>query len=235
MTESLDLRRKALALLVAATRTYGPLDEDEVEAEFKAFLRTGATILDIPPGTVERISSGEMIAAMLAEERYRAALAVLVSAYRIYGPPDAPDGRTWTNKETEAEFEAYLRAGGQILDLPPEVFLEVTVDEVIAATLAEDAAVEAPPKRGRGRPPTPHKHAWITYTIEAYRSVPMRRKAAIHTAAEKWELAPSYIDEIYRDKKLPKRKSKAVREFLGGDTIDDVDEMIRRYREAVRE
>ena len=206
-----------------------------MEAEFKAFLRTGATILDIPPGTVERVSSSEMIAAMLAEDRYRAALAVLVSAYRIYGPPDAPDGRTWTNKETEAEFEAYLRAGGQILDLPPEVFLEVTVDEVIAATLAEDAAVEAPPKRGRGRPPTPHKHAWITYTIEAYRSVPMRRKAAIHTAAEKWELAPSYIDEIYRDKKLPKRKSKAVREFLSGDTIDDVDEMIRRYREAERE
>ena len=42
----------------------------------------------------------------------------------------------------------------------------------------------------------------------------MRRKAAIHTAAEKWELAPLYIDEIYRNKKLPKPKSKAVREFL---------------------
>ena len=52
---------------------------------------------------------------------------------------------------------------------------------------------------------------------------------------QEMELAASYIDEIYRDKKLPKRKSKAVREFLGGDTIDDVDEMIRRYREAERE
>ena len=55
----------------------------------------------------------------------------------------------------------------------------------------------------------------------------MTRKAAIHRAAEKWELAPSFIDEIYGDKKLPKPKSKAVREFLSGDTVDDVDETIK--------
>jgi hypothetical protein len=214
MAPRLDQRRRALALLVAATRIYGSRDADaDAEAEYRAFLRKGKTIRDIPPGTVERISPDEVAAGMLGEDRCRAALDVLVSAYGIYGPPDAPDGRTWTNKETQAKFEAYLHAGGQIFDIPPEVFPEITVDEVIAATLAEDAAAtEAPPKRGQGRPPTPHRHMWITCTIEAYIGAGVTRVAAIERAAEKWGLALSTIDKIYRENKFLKLKSEAVRD-----------------------
>jgi hypothetical protein len=83
---SLDQRRRALALLVSALRIYGP-DDEATEAECIDFQRTGEKMFDIPPGTVGRISSGEVVAAMLAEDRHSAALTVLVSAYRIHGPP----------------------------------------------------------------------------------------------------------------------------------------------------
>jgi hypothetical protein len=167
----------------------------------------------------------------------RKAIGLLVSAYRLSGPPDAPDGRTWINKETEAEFNAFLHTGGKLLDIPPEALWHISVDEVIAATQAEDREeAAAPPKRGRGRPPTPHKHLWITYTVEAYRSAGLRAKAACNRAAEKWELSSTYIkDAVYRGNKLPKLHSKAVRDFFSGDTADDVDETIGRFRAAERE
>ena len=86
-------------------------------------------------------------------DQHRRALAVLVMAVRIYGPDD---------EATEAECEAFQRAGVKIFDIPPGTLGRISSDEVVAAMLAEDAAAaEAPPKRGRGRPPTPHKHGWI--------------------------------------------------------------------------
>jgi hypothetical protein len=159
----------------------------------------------------------------------RKAIALLVSAVRTYGPLDG-------KAEEEEEYNAFIHTGLKILGIPPETLGRISSEVVISAMLAEDAAAtEAPPKRAPGRPPTPHKHLWITYTVEAYISVPMTRKAAINRAAKNWGLSPSFIDnDVYRGNKLPKRKSKVVREFLSGDSVDDVDEMIRRYREAER-
>jgi hypothetical protein len=107
---------------------------------------------------------------------------------------------------------------------------------VVAAMLAEDREAGATAPRKRGRPPVPHQHLWITCTIEAYIGKGMTRKAALDRAAKNWHRARSTIEEIYKDNKLLKAESKAVRNYLGGDsdTPKDVDEAIRRFRESER-
>ena len=73
--------------------------------------------------------------------------------------------------------------GRKVFNIPPGTIGRISSDEVVAAMLAEDrgaaTATEAPPKRGRGRPPTLHKHAWITNTIEAYIGAGLTRADAI--------------------------------------------------------
>ena len=159
-------------------------------------------------------------------EQRRKALALLAMAVRIYGlDPD--------DEATESECEAFQRAGVKIFDIPPGTLGCISGDEVVAAMLAEDAATaEGPPKRGRGRPPTPRKHAWITCTIEAYFGTGLTRTAAIKRAAEKWGLALWTIDEIYRDNKLLAPKSNIVRDLFSNDKTEEVDAAIKEFREA---
>jgi integrase len=109
-------------------------------------------------------------------------------------------------------------------------------DRVAEAMLAEDREHGATAPRKRGRPPTRHKHLWITHSIEAYIGTGLTRELAIDRAAENWPLARSTIDEIYRDTKLRKAESEAVRAHFGGDpdTPEDVDEAIRIFLEAER-
>jgi hypothetical protein len=102
--------------------------------------------------------------------------------------------------------------------------------------LAEDqqAALPSQTSPKRGRPATPHKHLWIMGSIEAYIGAGLTREAAIKRAADNWYLAPSSIDKIYRENKLPKQISESVRDLFGDDTTEGVDEAIRLFREDQR-
>jgi hypothetical protein len=166
---------------------------------------------------------------------------LLAWATRVYGPDE---------EANEHEYNRFLKMGCKIAGIAVETLGRVSEEEVVAAMLAEDrqtaTRLPAPPKRGR--PPIPHKHLLITYTIEAYIGAGLTRTDAIDRAAENWHLAPSSIDKIYRDNKLPKPASEAVRGFFDpsrfppgartrfphGDAAEDVDEHIRWCRENER-
>jgi hypothetical protein len=154
---------------------------------------------------------------------------LLAWAARVYGPNE---------EANEDEYNRFLRIGCQIADIPWETLGRISTQDVVATMLAEDqqaTAVEAP--RKRGRPPTPHRHLWITYSIEAYIGVGLTRVGAIERAADKWALAESSVDEIYRVNKLPKAISGTIRDLFGHqklDTAEDVDEEIKRFCDAER-
>jgi hypothetical protein len=135
-------------------------------------------------------------------------------------------------QKKSTDLMAYLRL---VEKLSPGT-LTRNANEVAEAMLAEDDAAlrAAAIPRKRGRPPTPQKHLRIMCTVEAYIGAGLRRKGAINRAAEHWLLAPSSIDEIYRDNKLLKPQSKAIRDYFEGDTLAEIDEQIRLFREAER-
>jgi hypothetical protein len=62
----------------------------------------------------------------------------------------------------------------------------------------------------------------------------LTREAAIKRVADNWYLAPSSIDKIYRENKLPKQISRSIRDFFYGDTVEEIDEAIRLRREDLR-
>ncbi len=153
--------------------------------------------------------------------------ALLVMSVRNYGD--------LSGDEAERECIAFQRMGCQLFNIPPTMLKHIGEEEVVAAMRAEDrkAAGMRQAPRGRGRPPTPHKHLWMTYTIEAYIGTGLNREDAITRAADKWAIARSTIDTIYRDNKLPKSESEVIRHYLS-DTLEEIDEAIRRFRENER-
>ena len=152
---------------------------------------------------------------------------LLAWAVRVYGSDKDAD---------EYEYKCFLAMGCKIAGIEPETLGRVGEEEVTATTLAEDReavrTAQVPPKRGR--PPTPHKHLWITVTIEAYMGTGLRRKAAEIRAAEKWDLHLSTIKTIYKDNKELKPISKEMRAFFEGDLEEEIDEAIRQFRESER-
>ena len=150
---------------------------------------------------------------------------LLAWAARVYGPDEEAD-----------EYNRFLEMGCKIAGIEFETLGRVSEEEVLATMLAEDReaarAALVPPKRGR--PPTPHKHLWIAVTIEAYRGIGLRRKAAEINAAKKWDLHPSTIDKIYKVNKELKPISKEMRAFFDGDLEEEIDEAIRQFRESER-
>jgi len=152
---------------------------------------------------------------------------LLAWAARVYG----------FNKEAnEDEYNRFLRIGCQIGHIPFDTLGRVRMQDVVATMLAEDQQAALPPRTSpkRGRPATPHKHLWITGSIEAYIGAGLTREAAIKRAADNWYLAPSSIDKIYRENKLPKQTSDSIRDFFGDGTTEGVDEAIRLFREDQR-
>jgi hypothetical protein len=152
---------------------------------------------------------------------------LLAWAAKVYGPDEEAD---------EYEYNRFLEMGCKIAGIELKTLGRVSKEEVVAIMLAEDReavrAAQVPPKRGR--PPTPHKHLWITFAIEAYMGIGLRRKAAEIRAAEKWDLQLSTIKKIYRVNKELKSTSKEIRAFLGGDSEEKIDEAIRQFRESER-
>jgi hypothetical protein len=153
---------------------------------------------------------------------------LLAWAARVYG---------FKEEANEDEYNHFLRIGCQIAHIPLETLACISTQDVVATMLAEDQQAALPsqtsPKRV-GRPATPHKHLWIMGSIEAYIGAGLTREAAIKRAADNWYLAPSSIDKIYRENKLPKRITESVRDLFGGDTPEGVDEAIRLFREDQR-
>jgi hypothetical protein len=152
---------------------------------------------------------------------------LLAWAARVYG----------FNKEAnEDEYNRFLRIGCQIAHIPLETLGRISTQDVVATMLTEDqqAALPSQTSPKRGRPATPHKHLWIMGSIEAYIGAGLTREAAIKRAADNWYLAPSSIDKIYRENKLPKQISESVRDLFGDDTTEGVDEAIRLFREDQR-
>jgi hypothetical protein len=82
------------------------------------------------------------------------AKALLVSARRLYGP----SGDSVDRSNEEAEFNAFIRIGLKLFDIPPETLGRVSEADLVAAMLAEDREHGATAPRKRGRPPTLHKH-----------------------------------------------------------------------------
>jgi hypothetical protein len=152
---------------------------------------------------------------------------LLAWAARVYG---------FNEEANEDEYNRFLRIGCQIARIPLETLGRISTQDVVATMLAEDqeAALPSQTSPKRGRPATPHKHLWITGSIEAYIGAGLTREAAIKRAAGNWYLAPSSIDKIYKENKLPKQISESVRDFFDGDTTERVDEAIRLFREDQR-
>ena len=161
---------------------------------------------------------------------------LLAWAAKVYGPDEEFD---------EYEYNRFLEVGCKIAGIEFETLGRVSEEEMLATMLAEERedalAAQVPPKRGR--PPTPHKHLLITYTIEAYISAGLTRTDAIDRAAENWHLAGSSIDKIYRVNKLPKSISEEIRCFFGPSRFpprgrtgaaEDVDQHIRWCHESER-
>ena len=125
--------------------------------------------------------------------------------------------------------------GCKIAGIEIETLGQVSVEEVVATMLAEDReaarATPVPPKRGR--PPTPHRHLWITVSIEAYRGMSLRRKAAEIKAAREWDLHPSTIGKIYKVNKEFKPISKEMRALFDRD-LEEGSTAIRQFRESGR-
>jgi hypothetical protein len=150
---------------------------------------------------------------------------LLAWATRVYG----------FNEANEDEYNRFLRIGCQIARIPLETLGRISTQDVVATMLAEDqqAALPLQTSPKRGRPATPHKHLLIMGYIEAYIGAGLTRDAAIKRVADNWYLAPSSIDKIYRENKLPKQISKSIRDFFG-DTVEEIDEAIRLRREDLR-
>jgi hypothetical protein len=150
---------------------------------------------------------------------------LLAWAARVYGSDEEAD-----------EYNRFLEMGCKIAGIEFETLRRVSEEEVLATMLAEDReaarTAQVPPKRGR--PPTPHKHLWITVTIEAYRGIGLRRKAAEIRAAKKWDLHLSTIKKIYKVNKEMKPISKEMRAFFDGDSEEEIDKAIRQFRESER-
>ena len=156
---------------------------------------------------------------------------LLACAMRVYGP----------NKEADEynrdEYNGFLKMGCKIAGIEIETLGQVSVEEVVATMLAEDreAARAAPVPPKRGRPPTPHRHLWITVSIEAYRGIMgLRRKAAEIRAAREWDLHPSTIGKVYKVNKELKPISKEMRAIFDRDSKEGIDEAIRQFRESGR-
>jgi hypothetical protein len=139
------------------------------------------------------------------------------------------------DKEAD-EYNRFLEMGCKIAGIEIETLGRVSVEEVVATMLAEDreAARAAPVPPKRGRPPTPHRHLWITVSIEAYRGMSLRRKAAEIRAAREWDLHPSTIGKIYKVNKELKPISKEMRALFDRDSKEGIDEAIRQFRESGR-
>ena len=131
----------------------------------------------------------------------------------MYGPNEEAD------EYNRDEYNGFLKMGCKIAGIEIETLGQVSVEEVVATMLAEDReaarATPVPPKRGR--PPTPHRHLWITVSIEAYRGMGLRRKAAEIRAAREWDLHPSTIGKIYKVNKELKPISKEMRALFNRD------------------
>jgi hypothetical protein len=152
---------------------------------------------------------------------------LLAWAARVYG----------FNKEAnEDEYNRFLRIGCQIARIPLETLGRISTQDVVAILQTEDqqAALPSQTSPKRGRPATPRKHLWIMGCIEAYIGAGLTREAAIKRVADNWYLAPSSIDKIYRENKLPKQISRLIRDFFYGDTVEEIDEAIRLRREDLR-
>ena len=153
---------------------------------------------------------------------------LLASATRVYGPNEEAD------EYNRDEYNGFLKMGCKIAGIEIEKLGQVSVEEVVATMLAEDReaarATPVPPKRGR--PPTPHRHLWITVAIEAYRGISLRRKAAEIRAAREWDLHPSTIGKIYNVKKELKSISKEMRALFDRDSEEEIDEAVRQFRES---
>ena len=150
---------------------------------------------------------------------------LLAWAARVYGPDEEAD-----------EYNRFLEMGCKIAGIEFETMGRVSVEEVLATMLAEDReaarAVQVPPKRGRPR--TPHRHLRIAFTIEAYRGIGLRRKAAEIRAARDWDLHPSTIGKIYKVNKELKPISKEMRVLFDRDSEEEIDEAVRQFRESER-
>ena len=138
--------------------------------------------------------------------------------------------------EEADEYNRFLEVGCKIAGIEFETMGRVSVEEVLATMLAEDReaarAAQVPPKPGRPR--TPHRHLWITVSIEAYRGMSLRRKAAEIRAAREWDLHPSTIGKIYKVNKELKPISKEMRALFERDSKEGIDEAIRKFRESGR-
>ena len=150
---------------------------------------------------------------------------LLAFATGVYGPDEEAD-----------EYNRFLEMGCKIAGIEFETLGRVSMDELLATMLTEDpeAARAAPVPPKRGRPPTPHRHLWIAVTIEAYRGIGLRRKAAEIRAAREWDLHPSTIGKIYKVNKELKPISKEMRALFNRDSKEGIDEAIRQFRESGR-